>query len=144
MFCREHVVQLHHEKARIEAAGARLVVIGSGTPNFIAGFRENTGFDGLILSDPSLSAYKVAGMRRDMWRNFTPLSAAYAVRALARGHMQGRTQGDASQQGGVLVIEPPGHIVFEHLSKLAGDNAPPADILAALEARRSQPSAGSA
>jgi hypothetical protein len=130
------VVQLHREIERIHAAGAELVVVGSGTPNFIAGFRENTGFDGMILSDPQLSAYRAAGLRRGTWRNFNPLSAAYAVRALARGHMQGRTQGDASQQGGVLVILPPDRIVFEHMSKVAGDNAPPADILRALEASR--------
>lgn len=129
-------MQLHHAIDRIHAAGAELVVIGSGTPNFIAGFRENTGFTGTILSDPTLSAYQVAGMRRSMWRNFNPLSGAYAVRALARGHFQGRTQGDPSQQGGVLVIVPPDRIIFEHFSKVAGDNAPPSAILAALEATR--------
>src|SRR5688572_29468736 len=125
MFCREHVVQLHRQAGRISAAGAELAVIGSGTPNFIAGFRETSGFDGRILSDPELSAYRAAGMRRGLWRSFTPLSAAYAVRALARGHLQGRTQGDPAQQGGVLVILPGGRIAFEHLSKVAGDNAPP-------------------
>jgi hypothetical protein len=30
----------------------------------------------------------------------------------------------------------PGRIVYAHISKLAGDNAPPAELLAALEANR--------
>jgi peroxiredoxin len=133
MFCREHVVQLHRQDDRIRAAGAELVAIGSGTPNFIAGFRELTGFRGTLLSDPTLSAYRAAGMRRGHWRSFTPLSAAYAVRALARGHMQGRTQGDAAQQGGVLVVLPPGRVVYAHFSKVTGDNAPAEEVVAALE-----------
>ena len=132
MFCREHVVQLRHQIDRIHQAGGEIVVIGSGTPNFVAGFREQTGWTGPLYVDPSLASYKAAGLQRGMWRNFTPVNAAYAVRALARGHMQGRTQGDPSQQGGVLVIVPPGRIVYEHVSKLAGDNAPADEVAAAL------------
>lgn len=142
MFCREHVVQLYREMARIRAAGAELVVIGSGTPNFIAGFREVTGFSGPILSDPDLASYRAAGLRRSMWRNFTPAVVAYGVRALARGNMQGRTQGDAAQQGGVLVIVPPGRIIYQHISKAAGDNAAAAAVVGALETAP-QPSAPS-
>jgi hypothetical protein len=133
MFCREHVVQLHQQAGRIAGAGAELVVVGSGTPNFIAGFRETSGFDGRILSDPELHSYRAAGMRRGLWRSLNPLSGAYAVRALARGNLQGRTKGDAAQQGGVLVILPGGRIVYEHHSKVAGDNAPAEEVVAALE-----------
>ena len=129
---REHVVQLHRHIEQIHAAGAELVVIGSGTPNFVAGFREITGYQGPLYVDPSLRSYEAAEMKRGMWRNFTPLSVAHGFRALARGNMQGRTKGDASQQGGVLVIQPPGQIVWEHHSKVAGDNAAPSDVLVAL------------
>ena len=133
MFCREHVVQLHREMDRIHKAGAELVVIGSGTPNFVAGFREITGYNGPLYVDPSLASYQAAGMNRGMWRNFTPMSAVYGIRALARGNLQGRTKGDPSQQGGVLVITPPGKIVYEHHSKVAGDNASANEVASALE-----------
>jgi hypothetical protein len=134
MFCREHVVQLRHQIDAIHAAGGELVVLGSGTPNFMAGFREQTDWRGPLYSDPTLASYRAAGLQNAMWRNFTPLGAVFAVRALARGHMQGRTQGDPSQQGGVLVILPPGRIVYEHISKLAGDNAPAPEVAQALAA----------
>lgn len=134
MFCREHVVQLHREIEKIHAAGAELVVIGSGTPNFIAGFRENTGYQGPLYVDPKLHSYEAAGLHRGMWRNFTPLSVGLAVRALARGHMQGRTQGDPSQQGGAMVVAPGGKLLFAHASKIAGDNASPEVLVAALRA----------
>jgi peroxiredoxin len=136
MFCREHVVQLHRESDRIKATGAELVVIGSGTPNFIKGFRENTKFDGRILSDPSLKSYDAAKLHRSMWRVFHPLVAVYGARALARGHMQGATQGDAAQQGGVYVIVPPERIAYVHISQRAGDNAPADEVVTALENAR--------
>ena len=129
-------MQLHHKIDRIHGAGAELVVVGSGTPNFVAGFRELTGFQGPLYCDPTLSAYRAAGLRRGVMRILNPLSAGYAVRALVRGNFQGRTQGDATQQGGVLVITPSspgGRIVFEHISKVAGDNAPAEEVVSALE-----------
>jgi hypothetical protein len=134
MFCREHVVQLHREIEKIHAAGAELVVIGSGRPHFIAGFRENTGYQGPLYVDPELRSYEAAGLHHGMWRNFTPLSVGLAVRALARGHMQGRTQGDPSQQGGAMVVAPGGKLLFAHASKIAGDNASPVVLVAALRA----------
>ena len=126
-------MQLHHKIDRIHGAGAELVVVGSGTPNFVAGFRELTGFKGPLYCDPTLSAYRAAGLRRGVMRILNPLSAGYAVRALVRGNFQGRTQGDATQQGGVLVIAPPDRVVYEHISKVAGDNAPAEEVVSALE-----------
>jgi hypothetical protein len=134
MFCREHTVQLHREIERIKAAGAELVVIGSGTPNFIKGFRENTKFDGPIYSDPSLKSYQAAKLNRSLWRVLHPLVAVYGARALARGHMQGAMQGDNAQQGGVYVILPPDQIAYVHISQRAGDNAGADEVVAALEA----------
>jgi hypothetical protein len=134
MFCREHVVQLHREIEPIRAAGAELVVIGSGKPHFIAGFRETTGYKGRLYVDPQLTSYDAAGLHRGNWRNFTPLSLGHAVRALAHGHMQGRTQGDLAQQGGAMVVAPGGKLLFAHASKVAGDNAAPEVLIAALRA----------
>jgi hypothetical protein len=136
MFCREHVVQLHREIDAIHAAGAELVVIGSGKPHFIAGFRETTGYQGKLYVDPELKSYQAAGLHHGMWRNFTPGALARGVRALARGHMQGRTQGDPAQQGGAMVIAPGGKLLFAHASKVAGDNASPEVLLAALRGAR--------
>src|SRR5262249_21196956 len=140
MFCREHVVQLRHEIGAIHAAGGELVVIGSGTPNFIAGFRETTKYDGPLYVDPQLVSYKAAGLKRGVLRTLNPLTIAMGVRAMAHGNFQGRTQGDNYQQGGILVIipsspaGPPGRIVYEHVSDVAGDNAPAREVVAALQA----------
>jgi len=132
MFCREQVVQLHRRIDDIHAAGAELVVIGNGTPNFVAGFRDTTGYRGLLYTDPSLEAYRRAGMKRSVTSVVNPMSALRAFRALGRGHMQGLTKGDSWQQGGTVVITHDGRIAYTYHSGSAGDHAAVDDILAAL------------
>lgn len=126
-------MQLHRERDRIGAAGATLHVIGNGPPMFMAGFRDTTGYDGPLYSDPSLAVYRALELRRG-WRTIVSARAAgNAVRALRGGFRQGRTQGDATQQGGVLVIGKDGRIHYRHADEVAGDHPPVADVLAAVE-----------
>lgn len=126
-------MQLHDKIERIHAVGAELVVIGNGAPHFVAGFRELTGYRGVLYTDPSLESYRAAELKRGWKYVLNPQAAMNAVRTLAHGHLQGRTQGDATQQGGVLVILPNGHVAYHHVSEAAGDNAPAEVIVEALE-----------
>jgi peroxiredoxin len=132
VFCREQVTQLHKEKGAIEAKGGKLVVVGSGTPNFVRGFREQTGFDGQVLCDPTVQSYKQAGMKRGFFTVMNPLTAARGLASMARGFRQGRVQGDAFQEGGVLVVRPPGELVYKQISASAGDHPPTQEVIAAL------------
>ncbi len=125
-------MQLHRRIDDIHAAGAELVVIGNGTPNFVAGFRETTGYRGPLFVDPSLKAYERAGMKRGVTTVLNPKSALHAMRALRRGQRQGRIQGDQWQQGGTLVVRPDGLVTYAYHSSEAGDHAPVDAILGAL------------
>jgi hypothetical protein len=127
------VVQLHREKDRISAAGADLYVIGNGTPNFIAGFRETTHYTGPIYTDPSLAVYKAAELKRSVTSTLDPRGFGKALRAFASGHRQAVIpQGDQWQQGGVLVIAPTGEIRWHHISGRAGDDATVDQIVRAV------------
>jgi hypothetical protein len=126
------VVQLHRERGAIRATGAELFVIGNGTPNFVAGFREQTGWQGPIYTDPSLAVYRAAGLKRSVMRTLDPRQLGSTIRAFARGARQGRKQGDTWQQGGVLVVAPGGDVMWHHASERADDNATAAQIVAAL------------
>jgi hypothetical protein len=121
-------VQLH--RANI----GNLVIIGNGAPNFIAGFREQTGYTGPIYTDPTLAVYKAAQLKRGV-KTFLKLGAATAtIGSLRRGFRQGKTEGDATQQGGVLVVAPDGRILYHHISEYPGDNASPDEIRSHLAA----------
>ena len=125
-------MQLHRAIDRIHATGAELYVIGNGTPNFIDGFRETTGFSGAIYTDPTLAVFRAAQLKRGL-RNVLNLGAVKSsLGALRRGFRQGRTQGDNLQQGGVLVVANDGRVLWQHVSDHPGDNASSDDIVRAL------------
>ena len=128
-------MQLRHRLDDLHATGAELIVIGNGSPQFIEGFRETTGWQGPLYTDPSLAVYQAAGLKRGVLTVLDPRAALSALGALRAGSRQGRTQGDQWQQGGVLVISPSGEVLWSQVSDYAGDNAAPDDILAALRAR---------
>ena len=125
-------MQLHRDVDTLRAAGADLYIIGNGTPSFIAGFREQTRYQGPIYTDPSLATFRAAELKRSVTSTLDPRSLGKALGAFARGQRQGLTQGDAWQQGGVLVVAPSGDIRWNHASERPGDNATGAQILAAL------------
>jgi AhpC/TSA antioxidant enzyme len=129
------VVQLHREIDAIRAAGGELYVIGNGSPSFIAGFRDETGYTGALYTDPSLATYRAAELVRGVLTTLDPRSLGGALRAFRRGQRQGRTQGDPWQQGGVLVIDVTGEVVWHHASARPGDNASASEIVGALRSR---------
>lgn len=131
--CRAHVVELQRHAAAIRATGAEIHVIGSGTPNFIEGFREETRWEGPVYSDPTLAAYQAAELKRGVAATLDPRSLGRALSAFRGGQRQGRTQGDQWQQGGVVVIGAGGSRVhWQHASSRPGDNATGEQILAVL------------
>jgi hypothetical protein len=126
------VVQLHRESDELKARGADLYIIGNGTPSFIAGFRDQTKYPGPIYTDPSLTAFKAAQLKRSVTRTLDPRSLGKALGAFAHGQRQGLRQGDAWQQGGVLVVAPSGEVKYHHASDRPGDNATATHIVRAL------------
>lgn len=129
-------MQLHRSIKDIHDAGAELYVIGNGAPLFIDGFRETTHFDGEVFTDPSLAAYKAAQLERGFFKTVNFGGAIASIGAMRRGFRQGKTEGDATQQGGVVVVAPGGKVLYHHISKHPGDNAPAEQIVRALREQR--------
>ena len=117
----------------IRERGAELVVIGNGSQHFAAAFREDMGLDCTLLVDPELRAYRAAGLRRGRVELLSPRLPLNALRALRSGYRQTSVQGDPWQLGGVFVIRPDASLAYRHASREAGDHAPIAAILAALD-----------
>ncbi len=128
-------MQLHRVRDEIHARGAELVIIGNGAPRFARAFREDLEITTPLYTDPSLATHRLLGFRRGVRETLLSLTTfRAAVRALRKGFRQGRTQGDAWQLGGVLVVRPDGTLAYRHASVAAGDHPPVADVLAALTA----------
>ena len=125
-------MQLHRGVDKLKAAGCDLVIIGNGAPSFIEGFREQTKYDGPLYTDPTLTAYKAAELKRGVTKTLDPRALGNTIGAFMRGNRQGRVQGDAWQQGGTLVVATDGTVKWHQTSDRPGDNATVEQILAAL------------
>ncbi|MEZ4471490.1 MAG: AhpC/TSA family protein [bacterium] len=136
MFCREQVARFGAVLGEVESMGARMLAIGNGTASMARGFVQQFKVPFPVFTDPSRQVFALAGMKRRFGIGLHTL--AVAGRALKEGFRQGRTQGDPWQQGGVLIILPPGEVAFEHVDQGAGDHLDPASVLAALEAALSE------
>ncbi|MDQ3936236.1 MAG: AhpC/TSA family protein [Actinomycetota bacterium] len=130
-------MQLHRDREKFDAAGARLVVIGQGTPRHADHFREQFDVQGLeILVDPDRAAYAVAGAKvATLGELFGPRSVVAGLKRTATDRVvQGTVQGHAAQLGGVLVVAPGGEVAWAHMAEHAGDNPPNDEVLEAVRA----------
>lgn len=133
LFCREQAAEIEGQLAEIRKRGAALVFIGNGNRHFAQGFKQDHGITSPLYVDTSRDSYRALGMKRGFFATLGSLATwRNMLRARKQGFRQGRTRGDAWQNGGVLVVEPGGRVAFSHLSREAGDHPPVADVLAAL------------
>jgi len=118
---------------QFEKLNVRVVVIGNGFANFIDGFRNDTGFQGDLFTDPSLKTYQLLDFKKGVKTLLGLKTFKTALHALSTGYGQKGIQGDALQQGGVVVIHPEDNPVYFYASNEAGDHAPLEEVLAACQ-----------
>jgi peroxiredoxin len=123
-------------REQVEAAGARLVLIGQLTPRHASHFRRRREIELPVLADEQRASYKAAGAKIATVSELVgPTVVAKGVAtAMRTGLRQTRTIGHPAQLGGAMVITPDGLIAWSHMSEDASDNAEPEEILEALRA----------
>ena len=104
----------------------------------LAGFRVE------VTTDPRLGVYEAMGLRRSMWATIGPRALVDLARAMAAGHPHRPVEGDATQQGGVLLVDAQGVVRLLHANRSIGDHAPTSDLVEAalrlaIEARDAAP-----
>jgi peroxiredoxin len=112
------------------AAGARVVAIGNGNPDMARSFIAEFGVTFPVYTDSSRIAYDAAGLKSGFGINFAVAKRAAAL--VKQGLRQGSTQGSAWQQGGTLVLDPEGRVLYHHIDQDAADHAPLEPIFEAL------------
>lgn len=120
-------------EAELEAAGARLVFVSTGSPAMAADFTRTHGGGHQVLCDPQGKAFAAAGMTRSWWSTLHWRLFANLARAWRRGFRQDRVQGDPWQQGGVLVFGPSGQLLHQEVDAVVGQ---PLDVDAVVAAVR--------
>lgn len=116
----------------IEKRGAGLVVVGPGKPEHLPAFRQVTGYQGALFTDPSLKAYKAAGLASGILSVLHPRSLLGYLRAFGGGFRPRGVKGNPAQQGGTFVLGPGERVRFEWRDRFSGDHPDLSAVLAAL------------
>lgn len=133
-------MQLHRDRDKFEQAGARLVVIGQGTPAHAQDFLRSQKVEGLtLLVDPERKTYEAAGTKVATFGEMLgPKQIARGFRRTLSDRVhQGMVVGHPAQLGGVLVVAPGGKVAWSHLSDDVSDVPPNEPVLEAVAALRS-------
>jgi hypothetical protein len=131
---------LRGAQAEIEARGARLAFVGSGSPGQAADFGASHAPGVDIYTDPSTATYPAIGTARGVGATLGPRAAIAGLRAVRGGFRQGMVKGDVWMQGAVLVVLPGDRVVYTHVNRHNGDHPSTGEVLAAL--RRATEPAG--
>jgi len=94
-------------------------------------FRQVTGYQGILLTDPTRDSYKYLKFKSGLTDIVGVTSFTQTFSALKAGFMPGSLQGNALQLGGAIVVTPDGNIAYFFTSSAAGDHPPVEDLLAA-------------
>ena len=119
IFCRERVTSIAQNIALFERHQLHAVVIGNGTSLMAEDFVKELKLSIPVYTDQKGQAYTLAGMKRNFGLNLSSVKDAW--RSYKAGNRQGKVAGDVWQQGGVLVVDPQGHILEQHADQNAGE-----------------------
>jgi peroxiredoxin len=132
IFCRQQVAGLCRKTSEMEAAGASLVFVGSGTPLMARAFEEAHCPRSRVFVDPKLESFRAFGLCRGLATSLNGNTVLKAIRAYRDGHRQIGVQGDPWQQGGVFVVDTTGRVRYSYISRFAGDHPSPSVLVDAL------------
>jgi len=130
VFCREALADLSRQRATIEAAGARLVLVHMSDPlSATLRFERYSLGDVHRYSDPKCVLYRAFGLPRGSFRQVLGAWVWWRglIAAVLCGHGIGRLEGDGFRMPGVFLLDH-GRIMAEHRAVSAADRPDYVDI----------------
>ncbi len=113
--------------------GARVVIVGLGTPEETAAFKDQFHVPFTMIADPQKRLFKAFHLKQASLGGL--LSVGLAVKglsAITRGHAIGIPKGGVLQLPGVFIIDSGGRTRFSHFAKDPADHPDPDALLAFL------------
>jgi peroxiredoxin len=124
---------LRARKAEFEKAGARVVLVGMGTPTECTAFLRKLDVPFPMIADPQQTLYRRFNLKRmSALGVFSPTTVLRGVAAMVRGSGIGKPTGDILQLPGVFIIDRNGRIVFKNRPTGPADPADADTLLSVL------------
>jgi peroxiredoxin len=131
------VAQLRQKEKEFQRLGARVVLVGLGTPEETAAFKKQFHVPFPMIADPEKRLFKAFHLGQATPASFLSVGMAMkGLSALARGHRIGIPKGDVRQLPGVFIIDSDGRIRFRHYAKDPADHPSADDLLGFLQTDR--------
>ena len=113
--------------------GARVVLVGLGTTEETAAFRDQFQVPFTLIADPERHLFKAFDLKRaGAAALLSPRMALRGFSAMAKGHVVGVPKGDVRQLPGVFIIDVAGRIRFSHYARDPSDNPSPSALIEAV------------
>lgn len=113
---------MYRAQEELAAAGGQLIMISHSPVKFMPEFREKTGYDGPLYTDPERRVHKALGLRSNLGSSMNLSTLRRGKEASKEGFRQSPTRGNPWQQGGVYILAPDGRVAFSYISQFAGDH----------------------
>jgi peroxiredoxin len=128
------VAQLRRKKEQFQKRGARVVLVGLGTPEETAAFKAQFDVPFDMIADPEKRLFKAFHLKQASTGDL--LSVGLAVKGLSamlRGHGLGIPKGDVRQLPGVFIIDTTGRIRFSYFAEGPADHPDPDELLKVIQ-----------
>ncbi len=130
--CAEQVTQLSPRLRELDQLGVGVIFIGNGEKRYMEAFVQRHALSDKsvqVVSDVSLSSFRVAGLMRSWWSVFGPRALYGEMRARGQGHQFQGIEGDGLQQGGALLLDSKASVLLHYKNRATGDFVDPNAIL---------------
>jgi peroxiredoxin len=130
--CAQQVTELSPRLDEIDRAGVHVVLVGNGTPDQMAAFRERHALADKkvdLVTDPDLNAYRALQLERSIWSTIGPRSMLEHLRLWGTGLRGHRVAGDVTQQGGAILVDGAGIVRLTRRSHSIGDHVTASDLV---------------
>ena len=130
---------MEQHESKFEKAGLNVVAVGLGEPRHAALFGPRLAPSVVCLTRPTPEAHAAFGIGRAGPDNLTqPAMLSAALKAAAKGHLQGKATGDTRVLSETFVVDGSGVVRFAHYARFPGDDPEIQDILHAAEAMQAE------
>jgi hypothetical protein len=124
---------LREREKGFQLKGARIAAVSLGDMEYARIFRQDAGITFPLLVDTDRVAYRAIDLGvGSIFSIFSAVNREARTRASAAGHRQHRLGKNPFQLGGSFLFAPGNVDLYAHVNQTFGDNAPVADLLAAL------------
>ncbi|MCG6553795.1 MAG: redoxin domain-containing protein [Candidatus Magnetominusculus sp. LBB02] len=126
---------MHRDKARFDALGIRIILVGMGSPKQAEAFRKNHDLSFTIICDPRKILYKAYGLiEAGITGIVSPMTIIRGIGALGRGHLPGLPSGDIFQLSGIFIIDSNMVVRYAHYASNISDTPSTEEIIRAAAA----------